>query len=65
MKGRYPDRPQWPKYVADDAKMVVFGEGNDEYAGGGNEGTAVAVADNSWAFEECKFWWDRTAFAET
>lgn len=65
VKGRYPDRPKWPMYTAAEPKMVVFGEGNDEMAGGGHEGTAVSVADNSWALDECKFWWGRTKLFES
>ena len=58
--GRYGDRPEWPSYVAGRRKLVVFGEGNDEVAGGGNKGTAVRVKDDDWAVEECRYWWDRT-----
>ena len=65
VRGRYPDRPQWPVYTSSDSRLVVFGEGNDEYAGGGNKGTTVGVTDNSWAKEECKYWWERKALFES
>jgi acetylcholinesterase len=43
----------------------VFGEGNDEIAGGDNEGVVVQVVDDEWAKEECRFWWERTDLSET
>jgi acetylcholinesterase len=60
VEGRFKDRPKWPVYQPDGGKLIVFGEGNDEIAGGGNEGTAVKVDDDSWAVEECEYWWERT-----
>jgi acetylcholinesterase len=65
VKGRYPNRPEWPVYKAAEPKMVVFGEGNDERAGGGNKGSAVSIADNSWALKECQYWWKRTKLFES
>lgn len=60
MEGRWKDRPVWPKYVSGTGKTVLFGEGNDERAGLKNEGKAVQVIDDSWAREECEYWWKRT-----
>ena len=45
--------------------MVIFGEGNDERTGGGSKGPAVKVIDNSWALEECQYWWKRTKLFES
>ncbi|TVY82248.1 Carboxylesterase 4A [Lachnellula suecica] len=58
--GRFEDRPVWPKYVLGKAKKMLFGEGNDERAGQKHKGKAVQVVDDSWAKEECDFWWERT-----
>lgn len=60
VKGRYTNRPEWPAYTRKRRKLIVFGENNDEFAGGGHAGTAVKVVDDDWAVEECKFWWERT-----
>jgi len=64
IEGRYPDRLPWPAYTRDAGKLIVFGAGNDEYAGGQNKGTAVQIMDDTWALEECRFWWARTELFE-
>ena len=64
VQGRYPDRPQWPAYLPDNGKLVVFGEGNDEIAGGSNTGIAVQVMDDTFAAEESEYWWARTELFE-
>lgn len=66
VKGRFPKRPIWPVYnpANGGGKLVVFGEGNDEIAGGENSGIAVMVADDSYAVEECEYWWNRTELFE-
>lgn len=66
IKGRFPNRPTWPVYIPEKGKgkLVVFGEGNDEIAGGENEGIAVQVADETFAVVECEYWWDRTELFE-
>jgi acetylcholinesterase len=63
VKGRYPDRPQWPAYVSA-GKKIVFGDGNDEKAGGGHKGTVVKIDDDTWSAEENKYWWARTELFE-
>jgi carboxylesterase type B len=67
IKGRFPNRPLWPVYIPEKGKgkLVVFGEGNDEMAGGENEGIAVQVANETFAVEECEYWWDRTELFES
>ena len=57
---KFKDRPEWPVYERQAAKMVIFGNGNDERAGGKNKGTAVKVVDDTWMEEECAYWWART-----
>ena len=66
IKGRFPNRPVWPLYTSEKGKgkLVLFGEGNDEIAGGGNKGIAVQVADDTFAAEESGYWWDRTELFE-
>jgi acetylcholinesterase len=66
VKGRFPKRPIWPIYTPGKGmgKLVVFVEGNDEIAGGENKGVAVKVADDTYAAEECEYWWDRTHLFE-
>ncbi len=60
VKGRF-DRPEWPRYSAGEGegKVVVFGEGNDEVAGGGNAGLVVQVKDDGWMRKECEWWSER------
>jgi acetylcholinesterase len=65
VSGRFEDRPEWPAYNSESNKIIVFGEGNDEIAGGDNEGVVVQVVDDEWAKEECRFWWERTDLSET
>ena len=57
---KYKSRPEWPVYDVGNKKLVVFGEGNDERAGGDSKGTAVKVEDDTWMEEECTYWWART-----
>jgi len=56
----FKDRPVWPVYEKGAGKLVVFGEGNDERAGGKNKGTAVKVEADTWMEDECAYWWART-----
>lgn len=73
VQGRYPDRMKWPKYSLGekergsgrlDGRLLMFGEGNDEIAGGENEGVVVQVKDDGWVEKECDFWWKRVALFE-
>ncbi|RDW82155.1 hypothetical protein BP6252_03267 [Coleophoma cylindrospora] len=58
-------RPEWPIYSgARTGQKIVFGEGNDILAGGKNEGVAVKVETDSWAADECEYWWNRTELFE-
>ena len=60
VRGRFFDRPTWPVYIPNNGQMMVFGEGNDQTAGGGHKGTVVKVVDDKeWGAEEVKYWWDR------
>lgn len=64
--GLAKDRPMWPKYnhTQGIGKVAIFGEGNDEIAGGNQKGRAVQIVDDEWAKEECEFWMDRTILSE-
>jgi carboxylesterase type B len=60
VNGRFKNRPKWPVYTPEGGKLIVFGENNDEIAGGVHAGTAVKIDDDTWAVGESKYWWDRT-----
>jgi carboxylesterase type B len=66
IRGRFPKRPVWPAYRSgkEPGKLVMFGEGNDEIAGGDSEGVAMQIVDDTWAVEECEYWWNRTKLSE-
>ena len=64
VKGRYLDRPQWPAYLHGSGKVVMFGDGNDEIAGGDNTGIVVQVTEDTYAAEESEYWWARTELFE-
>jgi acetylcholinesterase len=60
VKGRFKKRPEWPVYKPLSGKLIVFGKDNDERAGGVVKGTAVSIADDTWAAGESEYWWART-----
>lgn len=66
VKGRW-DRPVW-KAWGDEAeqggKTMIFGRGNDERAGVGNKGVVAEFVEDTWAKEECEFWWGQTGNVE-
>lgn len=46
-------------------KLLVFGEGNDEAAGGRNQGTPVKARTlTERELEQCRFWWDRMELSQ-
>lgn len=46
-------------------KLLVFGEGNDEAAGGRNPGTPVKARTlTERELEQCRFWWDRMELSQ-
>ena len=59
VKGRYPNRPEWPRYGYWKGELAVFGEGNDEIAGGDQKGVVVSVRSDAWPVEESEYWWKR------
>jgi acetylcholinesterase len=64
VKGRWPDRPHWPAYRAGEGERMVFGEGNTEWIGGQDKGTAANVVPDTYAQKECEFWWSKTDISE-
>ncbi|KAL2071532.1 hypothetical protein VTL71DRAFT_12767 [Oculimacula yallundae] len=75
VEGRYPGRRKWPRYgraggeggkgrKGGEGRLLVFGEGNDELAGGKKTGVVVQLKDDGFAAEESDFWWNRTELFE-
>ncbi|TVY29653.1 Lipase [Lachnellula hyalina] len=67
IKGRFPSRPEWLPWAAskkNSEQTMVFGEGNDERAGGHDSGIPAAFRKYSWAEKECEFWWKLTEYFE-
>jgi acetylcholinesterase len=66
VKGRW-ERPVWNAWggqVEEEEKTMLFGQGNDERAGGGNLGVVAQLVDDTWATKECEFWWKQTSNVE-
>lgn len=66
-QGRYAHRPIWEAYDAsrDSGKRImIFGEENDERAGGNGRGTLAQIADDEWSRRECEFWWTKSGMSE-
>ena len=63
VKDRYADRPEWKSFGSKDqgGGTMVFGEGNDERAGGGRKGTPAQFKRDEWANDECQFWSQQAA----
>lgn len=59
LQGHSEDRPVWSAYNNNQEphKTMIFGEGNDERAGGSQAGVAVQCVRDTWAEKETKFWW--------
>ncbi|KAF9895188.1 hypothetical protein FE257_000090 [Aspergillus nanangensis] len=65
--GRYAQRPAWERYdaTAEEGKRVmVFGEGNDERAGGGRTGVTAQMQRDEWSWRECDFWWTKAGVSD-
>ncbi|KAJ5091203.1 hypothetical protein NUU61_006073 [Penicillium alfredii] len=63
LPGRYAQRPQWRPYKPDVAKVLIFGEDNEELIGGA-VGPAAKFADDDWAREETEFWWSKVEISQ-
>jgi acetylcholinesterase len=60
IQGRYKQRPKWEQYVRGSEKVMTFGNGNDERAGGTGLGVAAEIKDSKWIQNECNFWWEKS-----
>ncbi|KAK7460527.1 hypothetical protein VKT23_009247 [Stygiomarasmius scandens] len=63
--GRRAGRVRWVRYDREDPKVMVFGEGNDERAGGDGLGVIAKMQEDEWSREECEFWWGKVGLSET
>ncbi|KAF2090470.1 alpha/beta-hydrolase [Saccharata proteae CBS 121410] len=60
LAGRFPDRPKWlPFKTRSEEHLMIFGDGNDELAGGNGIGTTSQMVDDVWAEKECEWWWSK------
>lgn len=64
VKGRFGDRPKWEEYGREREKVMTFGKGNDERAGGSGLGVAAQTLGSEWIEKQCKFWWGKSADTE-
>ena len=65
--GRYAHRPTWETYHASRKsaqKVMLFGQGNDERAGGNGRGVAAQMAKDEWSRRECDFWWTKAGISD-
>ena len=61
IQGRFGDRPKWERYERASGRVMTFGMGNDERAGGSGKGIAAEMRGSDWIREECEFWWRKSA----
>lgn len=65
VKGRYGNRPEWTSWGGSEGgKTMLFGMGNDERAGGDSKGVSAQLVEDTWAKEECEFWWEQSSHPE-
>lgn len=67
LRGRYAHRPMWEAYDSSresEKKVMIFGKGNDERAGGGGKGVAAQMAQDEWSRRECEFWWTKSGISD-
>lgn len=64
IQGRFGDRVEWKRYqsgtAGGDEKVMTFGMGNDERAGGKGLGVAAQMIGSGWVRKECEFWWRKS-----
>ncbi|KND94521.1 Cholinesterase [Tolypocladium ophioglossoides CBS 100239] len=66
------DEALWPRFVSPfdgrgqpNGRLLVFGDGNDEAAGGLGKGTPVKTRTlTEREMEQCRFWWDRMELSQ-
>jgi acetylcholinesterase len=64
IKGRWADREAWDKHNKESERVMTFGMGNDERAGGGGVGVAAEMRGSEWVKKECEFWWRKSPDTE-
>ncbi|KAF8206497.1 carboxylesterase family protein [Mycena galopus ATCC 62051] len=64
IRGRAGGRPEWKRYDTKDPRLLIFGEGNDERAGGVGLGVSAQMEKDEWSRKECDFWWTKTELSE-
>lgn len=57
LQGKYGSCPVWTEYSKSSQKVMTFGEGYDECAGGDNVDAAARMRGSAWLEKECEFWW--------
>ncbi|KAH6897138.1 Alpha/Beta hydrolase protein [Thelonectria olida] len=57
LRGKFSGRPEWKSWKGGEGLTMLFGEGNDERAGGTSAGVAAQLVDYRWGREQCDFWW--------
>lgn len=57
IKGKFSKRPEWKAWKEGKGLTMLFGEGNDERAGGSSVGVPAQLVDYKWGEEQCEFWW--------
>ncbi|GKZ67907.1 hypothetical protein AnigIFM50267_002462 [Aspergillus niger] len=62
--GRYEAREVWKSFSGEGGEVMVFGEGNDERAGGDGVGVAARLKRDEWGVRECGFWSGRSGISE-
>lgn len=64
LRGRYSERPEWPRYKRESPRAMTFGKDNDERAGGQGIGVPAEMIGNSWIQRACDFWWTKSYTTE-
>jgi acetylcholinesterase len=64
IQGRFKNRPKWKRYERKSERVMTFGRGNDERAGGMGKGVAAEVRGSEWIRRECEFWWKKSEDTE-
>jgi acetylcholinesterase len=63
IKGRFGGRPKWEQYHKGSEKVMAFGQGNDERAGGVEKGIPAQMEDTEPA-ADCQIWWKKMSHYE-
>ncbi|KAK2740531.1 hypothetical protein FQN55_008874 [Onygenales sp. PD_40] len=67
--GRFGERPVWKAFGGGRWKrnrtLMLFGEGNDERAGGEGTGVPAQMVLDDWSERECEFWSKRSILTES